>query len=161
MKIKILENYYKSTEALLYNYNSFRISVLSMKEELAFIRDNHKDGVGAMSYDGIRTSKTYRISNVLGDMAIDNAMSENELTRRIRSTQKKISRIDRAIKELTNLEKKIIEERYFRSQPWYMIAYDIKVSERHCKRLKNFALNKIAVSLYGDIAITKIEELKG
>jgi hypothetical protein len=160
MKIKVLENYYKSTEALLYNYNSFRLSILSMKEELDFMKDNHKDGVGAMSYDGIRTSKTYRISNILGDVAIDNALSEQELTRRIHSTQKKISRIDRAIKELTSLEKKIIEERYFRSQPWYCIAYDIKVSERHCKRLKSFALNKIAVSLYGDIAITKIEQIK-
>lgn len=158
MKIQVIDSYYKSTEALLYNYNSFKISVLSMQEELESLDDN--DGIGAMSYDGIRTSKTYKISDFISDIATSITYSEKELTRRINSTQKKIRKIDRAIKELTNLEKKIIEERYFRSQPWYCIAYEIKVSERHCKRLKNFALNKIAVSLYGDIAITKIEELK-
>lgn len=158
MRIQVLDSYFKSTEALLYNYNSFKLSVLSMQEELDVVSDN--DGVGAMSYDGIRTSKTYKISNILGDMAIDNTLSEKELTRRINSTRKKILKIDRAVRQLTGIEKKIIEERYFRSQPWYCIAYEIKVSERHCKRLKNFALNKIAVSLYGDIAIAKIEHLE-
>jgi len=158
VRIQVLDSYFKSTEALLYNYNSFKLSVLSMQEELDVVSDN--DGVGAMSYDGIRTSKTYKISNILGDMAIDNTLSEKELTRRINSTRKKILKIDRAVRQLTGIEKKIIEERYFRSQPWYCIAYEIKVSERHCKRLKNFALNKIAVSLYGDIAIAKIEHLE-
>lgn len=140
-------NYYKETEYLLYNYKMFQISIENMKRDIELLKE--ECGVSGVNTEGINTSKTYKVTSIAEETALSNAEKIEYLERSIARVEKKIEKIDRTLEGLTEEEKKILVNRYFEGKQWYVVAYKVGYSERHCKRLRNEAIEKMITGLFG------------
>lgn len=140
-------NHYKETEYLLYNYKMFQISIENMKKDIELLKE--ECGVGSIETDSISISKTYKISSISEDAALSNMEKVEYLERSIARAEKKIEKIDRTLEGLTKEEKEILVSRYFEGKQWYVVAYKVGYSERHCKRLRNEAIEKMITGLFG------------
>lgn len=151
--MKIKEKYYKETEYLLYNYNMFRISIENMKKEIEFIKD--EDGMSGISYNSMFTSPTNKINSITEDVALSNSEKVHFLEHNIKRVENKITRIDKALEGLTDIEERIITGKYIEGKQWYVVAYSVRYSERHCKRIRTDAIVKIAIGMNGDKVVEK------
>lgn len=143
-------NYNGITEKYLYNYRPLKASIENMKKEINdlnyYICSSLKlDNIGGIGYKGSIT-----------EMAAINIQEKKNNTRF--EIIKLENRIDRSIEVLSEIEKYIIEEKYFEGQEWWKIAYELRYSERWCKELRRRALIRIAISLFGEKAMK--EEIK-
>lgn len=149
--MKIKDKYYKSVEKLLYNYNMLKINIEITDKQLEELK--HEDGMTGISYDGVKAGKTYKIHSQTEDTAIRNIGVEELLKKRKEKLQNKIDIIDRLLEGLNDIERRIIEMHYIKGKQWWQIAYEVKYSERHCRRIKFDAICKLTVGLYGEEVI--------
>lgn len=149
--MKIKDKYYKSVEKLLYNYNMLKINIEITDKQLEELK--HEDGMAGVSYDGEKICKTYKFHSKTEDTAIRNIGVEELLKKRKEKLQNKIDIIDRLLKGLNDIERTIIEMHYIKGKQWWQIAYEVKYSERHCRRIKSDAIYKLVVGLYGEEVI--------
>ena len=145
-------NYYKATEKFLYNYNSLKASIENMKQE---IEEIDYQEISAVNYEKEPTGKTYAFHSITEEAGIRAAEKKKLLEKRIKATQSKLERIDRAIKALNDTERQIITERYIGGRQWWEIAYKVRFNESWCKELRRRAVRKIAIGLFGEVAIDK------
>jgi len=142
-------NYYKATEKYLYNYNSLKASIENMQKE---ITEMEYAGMSAMDPAHI-PAKTYKYYSPSEDEAIRIAEKKTALQKRIKSTRGKLERIDRAIEALSEVERRIITERYIQCRPWWEVAYSAKYNERWCREIRWKAVRKVAIGLFGEKAL--------
>ncbi|ABR48559.1 putative sigma factor [Alkaliphilus metalliredigens QYMF] len=149
-------NYYKSTEKFLYNYNALKACIENMQCELEEMGEGNHIGIRGLSVKE-KTSTTFEFNSMTENEAINSIERKDLLISRIHSIKRKITRIDRAIESIDQNEREIIEKRYLMGKQWWEIAYEVKFSERHCKRIRNEAIEKIAVALFGeDVLFTSL-----
>lgn len=148
---EIKEKYYRATEKLLYNYKMLKVSIENMKAEIEELKK--ESGITGIDYKKEKTSETYKITQPTEEQSLRNITQEYLLRKRIEITQSKIDKIDRAINKLNEREKEIIKMFYIDGKQWYEIAFAVKYSERHCKRIRQQAIKKIAVGIYGEDAL--------
>jgi len=141
-------NYYALTEKYLYNYIPLKISIENLSKEIEELDYN---SVATISYEYIG-SIGYRESNV-ENKVIKIEKKRDKLKDKILDLENKLERIDRAIEGLNEIERYIIEERYFKGKQWWVIAYKLKYSERWCKELRRRAIEKISIGLWGEEAM--------
>lgn len=146
--MKIKSQYYKETEYLLYNYKMFEISIKNMEREIEHLKK--EDGSMGIRYDGIKISPTYKFQSIIEDTVLSVTEKIDYLEHSIRRIKNKLKSIDKALEGLTEVERNIIKGRYIEGQQWYVVAYKVKYSERHCKRIRTNAIIKIAIALFGD-----------
>ena len=146
-------NYYKATEKYLYNYRALKANI-----------ENIKTQIGELDYNSVKSASLGHISNgnrrksTVESTVINLDERRSELNERKRKLRARIERIDRAIEALNGTEKYIIENWYFKGKQWWQIAHEVKYSERHCRRLKTNAVNKISVGLFGLPAMGEVDE---
>ena len=145
-------NYYKATEKFLYNYNSLKASIENMKQE---IEEMDYREISAIDYEHEPTSETYAFHSTTEESAVYAADKKSLLEQRIKTTEGKIERIDRAIEALNDTEKQIITERYINGKQWWQVAYSVRINERWCREIRRRAVNKIAIGLFGEEALPK------
>jgi len=143
-------NYYKATEKFLYNYNSLKASIENMKQEIEEL--DYRE-ISAVNYEKEPTGKTYAFHSITEEAGIRAAEKKKLLEERIKATQSKLERIDRAIKALNDTERQIITERYINGKQWWQVAYIVKFNERWCKELRRRAVQKVAIGLFGEKAM--------
>jgi len=140
-------DHYKETEKILYSLNPLKASIENMECELEELKEGKDIGLTGTV-----------ITEKIGPTNAFNSATENEamyiierqelLKRRIKATTRKVNRINRSIESLDNTEREIIAMRYLKGNQWWEIAYAIKFSERHCKRIRNSAIEKITIALF-------------
>jgi DNA-directed RNA polymerase specialized sigma subunit len=145
-------NYYKATEKFLYNYNSLKASIENMKQEIEEL--DYRE-ISAVNYEKEPTGKTYDFHSITEEAGIRAAEKKKLLEKRIKATQSKLERIDRAIKALNDTERQIITERYINGKQWWQVAYTVKFNERWCKELRRRAVQKVAIGLFGEKAMNE------
>jgi len=145
-----LMNYYKATEKFLYNYNSLKASIENMKQE---IEEMDYREISAINYQKEPVSETYAFHSATEESAIYAAERKNLLEKRIKITESKLERIDRAIEALNDTERQVIIERYINGKQWWQVAYAVKYNERWCREVRRNAVNKIAIGLFGEQAL--------
>ena len=145
-------NYYKATEKFLYNYNSLKASIENMKQE---IEEMDYREISAIDYEKEPTSETYAFHSATEESAIYAVERKNLLEKRIKITESKLERIDRAIEALNDTERQVIIERYINGKQWWQVAYSVKFNERWCKEIRRRAVEKIAIGLFGEKAMHK------
>ncbi|RKD22442.1 phage transcriptional activator, RinA family [Caminicella sporogenes DSM 14501] len=143
-------NYYKATEKFLYNYKFLKISIENMETEL---KELEPVGATAINYENEKTGITYKINKTVENEALHIISQKEILKNRIEKTKRLVNRIEKALETLNDSERKIIEKRYFETKQWFEIAYEAKYSEFWCREIKNRAINKLAVALFGVEAI--------
>lgn len=146
-------DYYKGTEKILYNYNYLKANLEIKLKELHEIQLD--DGVSGINYEGVSTCKTYKISQPVEDIAVLNLEMINSITQNIKKLKSKINSIEMSLSLLSDEEREIIQMKYFDSMNWPQISNKVNMSERHAQRIKNNAINKMKVGLFG---ITALEE---
>jgi phage transcriptional activator, RinA family len=146
-------DYYKGTEKILYNYNYLKANLEIKLKELHEIKLD--DGVSGINYEEVSTCKTYKISQPVEATAILNLEMINSITQNIKKLKSKINSIEMSLSLLSDEEREIIQMKYFDSMNWPQISNKVNMSERHAQRIKNNAINKMKVGLFG---ITALEE---
>jgi DNA-directed RNA polymerase specialized sigma24 family protein len=110
----------REAEKWLYNYKSIKAGIESLKEEY----DNPID-----SRTKINTSREFALES------------------RIKSMERKVEQMDRALAALNNVEREVITYKCIEGMFYYEFTYKVYKSERQCKRIKKIALKKIAIAL--------------
>lgn len=146
--MKIKDKYYKSVEKLLYNYNMLKINIEITDKRLKELEQ--EEGMRVMSFDNVKTSGTNKISSQTEDAAIRNIEIEDILKKKKGKLQHKLDILDKLIEGLNEIERKVITMYYIEGKQWWQIAYEVKYSERHCRRIRAEAICKLAVGLYGE-----------
>ena len=149
--MKIKDKYYKSVEKLLYNYNMLKINIEITDKQLEELK--YEDGMTGVSYDGEKTGKTYKFHSQTEDTAIRNIEVEELLKKRKEKLESKLDMLDKLTEGLNEVERDIIRMYYIEGKQWWQIAYEVKYSERHCRRIRSEAICKLAVGLYGEEVI--------
>ena len=149
--MKIQDKYYKNIERLLYNYNMLKINIEIADKQLEELKG--EDGMSGIAYDGVQTSETYKFNSQTENAAERNITAEELTLRRKEKLENKLETLDRLIEGLNEIEKTVIEMYYIENRQWWKVAYKIKYSERHCKRIRSEAIGKLAVGLYGEKAM--------
>lgn len=149
--MKIKDKYYKSVEKLLYNYNTLKINIEITDKQLEELKE--EDGVTAIDYDGVSVSDTNKFHSQTENTAIRNIKVEELLKKRKEKLQSKLDMLDKLTEGLNEVERDIVRMYYIEGKQWWQIAYEVKYSERHCRRIRSDAIGKLAVGLYGEEVI--------
>lgn len=125
---------FKKTEAVLYDYNNLALRIELLKAEIKDIEESYK-GCGAIAYEE-RTQSTNKFRS-----SVENEIIEKEETLKVLKydlSNKVIlkRRIDYAIQNLTDEEKKLVELRYInkKSLSWNRIALVLNYSQEYCRK---------------------------
>lgn len=151
--MKIKDKYYKNIERLLYNYNMLKINIEIADKQLEELKE--EDGMTGLSYDGIQTSATNKISSMTEATAERNITAEELLIKRKNRLIEKLNMLDKLLEGLNEAEHEVIDMYYIKGMQWWQIAYKIRYSERHCRRIRTEAIKKLAIGLHGEEAEEK------
>lgn len=138
---------YAKTKKLLSNFNMMKVYIENIEKEIEFLKK--EDGMKGIDYNGVGGSSD-SISNPTADTAIRNIKEIEKLEEIIKENKLKLYKISNTMKKLEKIENIIINEKYINNKQWWQIAGIVKYSERHCKRIRNDAINKMAVGIFGD-----------
>jgi ArpU family phage transcriptional regulator len=146
--MKIKDKYYKSVEKLLYNYNMLKLNIEIIYKQLGELEE--EDGLTSISFDGASISKTNKIHSQTEDTVMRKIEAEELLRKRKEKLESKLETINKLLTGLNDVERRIIVMYYIHGFQWWQIAYEVKYSERHCRRIRAEAICKLAVGLYGE-----------
>lgn len=147
--MKIDKELYKKVEWMLYNYKALNESIGDIQLEIEELKID-TDGVRGISYDMEKTSPTYKITSITEDAAIRKIERIEKLEKQIAKNKIKIQKIDRALKSLDEVERKIVEGKYIERLQWWQIEELVKYSVRWCREKKDRAIGKIAAKLFAN-----------
>jgi ArpU family phage transcriptional regulator len=146
--MKIKDKYYKSVEKLLYNYNMLKINIEILNQQLEELKE--EEGMKGVAYDDVKISETNKFHSQTEDTAINNIELEELINKKKEKLQSKLDMLNKLTEGLNEVEREIIRMYYIEGKQWWQIAYEVKYSERHCRRIRAEAIGKLAVGLYGE-----------
>ena len=149
--MKIKDKYYKSVENLLYNYNMLKINIEILNHKLEELKE--EEGMKGVAYDDVKISETNKFHSQTEETAINNIGLEELINKKKEKLQSKLDMLDKLTEGLNEVERDIIRMYYIEGKQWWQIAYEVKYSERHCRRIRSEAICKLAVGLYGEEVI--------
>ncbi|MCT8978668.1 hypothetical protein N4T77_18930 [Clostridium sp. CX1] len=128
-------------ESFLYNYKSIKLAIENLKMELSIMDET---AVSAIQYKEA-SGKTNKFNS-----NVENQLMKKELLEsRIRHMEAKINQIDKSLEILPDTEREVIKNFYIEGKCYFQFCNELRLSERTSQRIKNRALNKIIISLYG------------
>ena len=140
---------FRKTEGILYDYNNLVTRIELLKLDIADIKEEYK-GCGSIDYKE-KTGATNKFNSSVENEVIGR---EKELITYYKELNKKVSlkrKIDAAIENLKDEEKKLVELRYTnkRTLSWNQIAYVLKYSQEYCRKdLREKIIKKIADTIF-------------
>jgi len=149
--MKIKDKYYRSVEKLLYNYNMLKINIEILNHQLEELKK--EEGMKGVAYDDVKISETNKFHSQTEETAINNIELEKLINKKKEKLQRKLDMLDKLTEGLNKVEREIIRMYYIEGKQWWQIAYEVKYSERHCRRIRSEAICKLAVGLYGEEVI--------
>ena len=141
-------NKYKKVEKLLSKYKMLNINIENMKAEIEFLKN--EDGQKGLNYDAISTSPTNEFKSATENTALANVEKAFYLERQIQKATLEIESVDRALEGLTHTERIVMVEKYIENKQWWQVASKACYSERHCKRIRMEAINRMIIGMYGE-----------
>lgn len=150
MKDNILEkDCFRFVEKLLYNLNEMDRYIENTKNLISSIENNDSLALRAITYDNIKSSKTYKIQNAVKDEVIDRVKVIQDLQMQLYSDITLKKTLDRAINNLSAIKKEIIKSRYVKNMNWTEMALELFYDEKTLRKYKNQAVKSIAVEIFG------------
>lgn len=149
-------DYFKATEAYLYNYRSLKANIELNKIRMEQLELEQPTGLTGVNYEQEKLSKTYAFHSTTENEAIGRVSEYEKLRRSIEMSMYTVMRIEKAVEALTSLEKRVVKLRYFSDEQltWRQIGDIVKYDPDYCrKEVRNRAINKIAVAIFGQDAI--------
>lgn len=141
----------KLIEQELYNYPLIDGAIRRIDLDIEQIQNDVS--IGGMSYD-FKGSPTNAISSkVESDVIRREEIGQSEYVLKLQREKNKLifqkKKIDNALTCLSDTEQELIRLRYFnKNQPtWVNVSVDMGYSEKHCKTIRNKAIDKISMIL--------------
>ncbi|KYH35847.1 hypothetical protein CLTEP_02400 [Clostridium tepidiprofundi DSM 19306] len=131
----------KQVEEWLRDYKSIKASIKNLKEEYKLLQDTSS----AIDVSKEVVSKTNKFNSEVENTII----KLNELENRIKRMEHLINKIDRALNTLNDTEREIVINRCIENKYYYQFTHLIYVSERTAKRIKQEALRKMVIVMFG------------
>jgi DNA-directed RNA polymerase specialized sigma24 family protein len=134
------------TVELLKGYRELKLHL----EELKRLKENLKCDytTQAITYDKVKVSPTNKISKEVEEEVIRTLSKIEELEKDIKQESGLITKIDRAINNLSSIHKEIIEYKYIEGLSWNQITDKINYSERSLRHKRSEAVKSIAITLF-------------
>ena len=135
------------TEKILKGYRELKLHL----EELKRLKESLKCDytTQAITYDKEKISPTNKISKEVEEEVIRTLIKIEELEKEIEEESSLITKIDRAISNLSPIHKEVIEYKYIDCLSWDQIIDKTRYSERSLKYKRSEAVKSIAIALYG------------
>ena len=137
----------KFTERLLKGYRELKLHLEVLKKLKETLKCDYT--TQAITYDKVKVSPTNKISKEVEEEVIRTLIRIEELEKDIKQESGLITKIDRAINNLSSIHKEIIENKYIESLSWDEIIEKTNYSERSLRDKKNEAVKSIAIALFG------------
>lgn len=138
----------KIAEALR-NLDSLKISIINMNQEIKEIEEEEAT-LGSIDYAKDKICQSYKISSQTENEAISNVDKIALLKTKIRVTESKVERVDRALSILNETERYIIQQSSIERKPYYTFLHKLHMGERTAQRIKGKALKEIEIALNGE-----------
>lgn len=119
----------------------------NLEEEIKFIKNDI--GLKGISYDGVSVSPTNQIKSSVEQTVISIQEVIHFKERDIERLKTNISKIERALDGLEERERIVLTEKYINNKQWWQVSGIVRYGERHCKRIRTEAINKMIIGLYG------------
>jgi DNA-directed RNA polymerase specialized sigma subunit len=135
---------YKLTEHWLYKLNALKTRIINLEQQ-------YKEQELQAECDGIDYSKdklcqTFKFNSQTENVAVD--LIHTEMMKK--SLQTRVDMMERSLEMLNSTERKIIELKYFKNEPWFNIAYEVQYCERQCKNIRKNAIKKLTFAIFGE-----------
>lgn len=138
----IVINYYKATEAMLYNYNAMNAEIRNIDLEIEELQ-NEYNGPAPISYEEKSTLTNKFNSNVENEV-VNKDFKPGQLEKRKHKLEIQIKKIDNALNILDSRSLEIIKLRYFYKINNRDIAEKLNLTEEWICKLKNDIINRIS-----------------
>lgn len=136
----------KAIQCELYNYKVYKAQLENIHLEIDRIKAEYQ-GIKGMSYDNVGGGGTNEIGRAVENEVLKKDERITTLNKKKEYVEYLIKRIDNAMKPLTELERKVIEERYFNQQDFYDVAELLGYSYQWCRMQDRNALSKLGLSM--------------
>lgn len=138
---------YARVEELLTNYKMIELSIKNLEQEIEYIKEDTE--IKGISYDRISTSPTNEIKSIVESTVLGNIEKTDYLEHIIKRNKIDLEKIDKALEVLEDVERIILIEKYINAKRWWQVGGIVKYGERHCKRIRTDAINKMITGIYG------------
>jgi DNA-directed RNA polymerase specialized sigma24 family protein len=135
------------TIELLKGYRELKLHLDELKRLKEKIKCDYTSK--AITYDTEKVSQTNKISKEVEEEVIRTLCKIEELENEIEEESNLITKIDRAINNLSPIHKEIIEYKYIEDLSWDEIIDKTCYSERSLKYKRSEAVKSIAITLFG------------
>ncbi len=140
---------FRKTEAILYDYNSLVTKIDLLKLDIKDIEEEYK-GCGSIEYKEV-TGQTNKFNSNVENEVIDRDKLLGSYHRELNRKLSLKRRIDVAIDNLKDEEKKLVELRYTNKSTlsWNQIAYVLKYSQEYCRKdLRKRIISQISDTIF-------------
>lgn len=152
-KNKKTDNFFKRTEAKLYNYNQLKSDIrkLELDNEILDIEASERfDTVQGINYSREKVFSSCNISSEVEALVIDHEAIKNKMIRnkkQIEIKSRKIKIIDSALDSLDAIEKKIVKLRYFNKETWHGVSKSTGYSISACQKKRVIIIEKLSKTI--------------
>lgn len=140
-EVIIIEENYKKTEAVLYDYKNLKAEIKNIDIEIEELKQNYR-GCGSISYDE-KSSPTYKFNSSIENEIVTREEQIKYLENIKNSKQRLIDKIDNALNTLDERSHKIIQLRYFNKQSNKQLAINLNLTEQRVSEIKTEIVNSL------------------
>ena len=152
------KSFYQDIEYLLFNYGQVESYIEDLKEKLVEAEQGGWADIKAIQYDKLSV-KTSGISRSTENAVIAKLQFIEDVKKELDYNVRFKKRMDKALKNLDKQELKVVKLRYFKNNSNEKCMELLKYKKSKFYQIKDRAIKKISISLYGVKAI-KQEILK-
>lgn len=140
-EVIIIEENYKKTEAVLYNYKNLKAEIKNIDIEIEELKQNYR-GCGAINYNE-KSSPTYKFNSSIENEIVTREEQIKYLENIKSSKQRLIDKIDNALNTLDERSHRIIQLRYFNKQSNKQLAINLNLTEQRVSEIKTEIVNSL------------------
>ena len=149
-------NNFKKVENALYNYKAQEMYIRQCEKNIKLIELDY--GAKGICYEEMAEGGGSGISNPTEQKALSNIDKKDKLIGDIKRVKRQLESIDEVMELLNKVEKTIIEKKYIKGLQWWQITSEVQYGERHCRRMKDVAINKMVIGLNGTKDVRKMSD---
>lgn len=149
-------NLYEKLEEKLQNYSNFKLEIVNFKIEIDNFKieiDNLKVNLDQNEQLELENNNFYSIMTIkLIKKTNGNKPKMIELLEKlIKNLESEINKIDNSLKVLSDLEKEVIELRYFNKLSRKQISSNLNINEAYVYQVKRRAIEKLVPIYFYDV----------
>lgn len=142
-------NYFRAAEYYFYNFKALAANLEIRRERL---KKFEYRGLTLVDLTKLGKPGGFKTSITEAE-ALHATETKERLRQEIAQLKLKLNSIEKALNCLDPSERRVIELRYFNGLSWPQVAAKSGYSERSCFRIREKAVDRVAVALFGEKAL--------